>query len=93
MEFLQILLGVFGIILLIVLIILVVRLIFTLNKVDAILDDINQKLKSVQSIFDVASKVSTSISLVNDRLVNTISTVLFNLISKIKKKKESEEEF
>ncbi len=92
MEFLLILLAIFGIILLITLIILCVRLNFTMNKIDYLLDDITKKMNSVNHVFDVVDKVSNSVSLVNDRFFDMAMSFIANLFSK-RKKKEKEEEF
>ena len=75
MEFLLMLLAVFGIILLIALIILCVRLNFTLTRVNLLLDDVNEKMK---------------VNMVNDRIVGLITSLIANLVSKFKKKEEEE---
>lgn len=93
MDYLLVLLIVFGIIFIISLIILIVRLNFTISKVDYILDDITAKLKTTNQVFEVVSKVSNSVSLINDRLVDVIVTFIANVFSKRKNKKEEEEEF
>lgn len=92
MDYLLVLLVVFGIIFIISLIILIVRLNFTISKVDYILDDITAKLKTTNQVFEVVSKVSNSVSLINDRLVDVIVTFIANVFSKRKNKKEEEEE-
>lgn len=93
MDYLLVLLVVFGIIFIISLIILIVRLNFTISKVDYILDDITAKLKTTNQVFEVVSKISNSVSLINDRLVDVIVTFIANVFSKRKNKKEEEEEF
>ena len=92
MDYLLILLVVFGIILLISLIILVVRLNFTINKIDYIIDDILKKLKTVNHAFEVVDKVIDSVSLINDRLVDLVATFIANLFAKRKKVEKNEEE-
>lgn len=92
MDYLLILLVVFGIILLISLIILVVRLNFTINKIDYIIDDILKKLKTVNHAFEVVDKVTDSVSLINDRLVDLVATFIANLFAKRKKVEKNEEE-
>ena len=92
MDFLLILLTVFGIILLITLIVLCVRLNFTLNKVDNLLTDLTKKMETVNNVFDVVNKVSNSVSIVNDRFFDMAISFIANLFSK-RKKKNNEEEF
>lgn len=95
MDFLLILLIVLGIILLATLIVLCVRLIFTLGKVDMLLDDAMKKMNSVNKVFEVVDKVTNSMSLVNDKMIDAISSIISKLFAGRKKneKLESEEEF
>ena len=92
MDYLLILLVVFGIILLISLIILVVRLNFTISKIDYMLDDMLKKLKTVNHAFEVVDKVTDSVSLINDRLVDLVATFIASLFAKRKKVEKNEEE-
>ena len=92
MDYLLILLVVFGIILLISLIILVVRLNFTISKIDYMLDDMLKKLKTINHAFEVVDKVTDSVSLINDRVVDLVATFIANLFAKRKKVEKNEEE-
>ena len=92
MDYLLVLLAVFGIILLISLIILVVRLNFTISKIDYMLDDMLKKLKTVNHAFEVVDKVTDSVSLINDRVVDLVATFIANLFAKRKKVEKNEEE-
>ena len=92
MDYLLIMLIIFGIILLISLIILIVRLNFTISKIDNLLDDITKKSNTVNHAFEVVVKVTDSISLINDRVVDIIATFIASLFAKRKNKKEESEE-
>ena len=95
MDFLLILLTVLGIILIIALIILIVRLNFTISKIDVILEDVEKKINSVNGVFQVIDKVTSSVSLVNDRMVESIVRLIAKIF-KTRKRKETikeEEEF
>ena len=74
------------------LIILIVRLNFTISKIDSLLDDIAKKLNTVNHAFEVVDKVTDSISLINDRVVDIIATFIASLFAKRKNKKEESEE-
>ena len=78
-------------ILLVVLIILGIKLIDTVNKTNAVLDDIEKKSKSLDGIFATIDNVTDAVSLISDRLVDGIAGVVGNLFSFKKKKKEDEE--
>ena len=92
MDFLLIMLTILGIIFLVVLIILFVRLNFTISKVDVLLDDLQKKMNTVNHAFEVVDKVTDSISLVNDRMVDAIVGAISKLFAWRKNKKEREEE-
>ena len=93
MDFLLIMLTILGIILLAVLIVLFVRLNFTLTRINNLLDDIEKKMKTVDGLFCVIDKITDSVSLVSDRMINTISSIISKLFTRKNKKIEEEEEF
>ena len=96
MEFLQILLCVLGSILLVALIILTVKVIMSVDRVNAILDDIEDKMKTVDEVFAVVDKITDSVSLMSDRVVDGIAGIIskiFTTKSKTKEIKEEMEEF
>ena len=94
MEFLEIMLAVLGIILLVVLIVLSIKLIMITTRINNLLDDAQEKMKTVNRLFMVVDKVSDSVSLVSNRFVDTIANIISKLFTKNNKvKKEEEEEF
>ena len=88
---LSVLLYVFGIILLIVLIILGIRMISFIDKADRVLGNIDKKVSSLDSLFDVIDKTTTNIATVTDK----ISISMLNFISRIfsRKKKNKEDNY
>ena len=80
-------------ILLVVLIILGIKLIDTVNKTNAVLDDIEKKSKSLDGIFSTIDSVTDTVSLVSDKLVEGAAALLGKLFSLRKKKKEEEDEY
>ena len=95
-EILTIIIYVLLIILIIVAIIIGVKLIMTLHKVDVLLEDVTQKVKTLDRVFELVDTVNDKISLVGDTVVGFISGGLRRLFKdrkKYKKRKiESEEE-
>ena len=85
---LPVLLYITGIILLIVLIILGLRLIQVLNKVDRVIDNIEEKVNSFNNVFDVVSKATDSLALIGESFVGS----LIGFVSKIFSKKFKNEE-
>jgi len=88
-ELLLVLLYILGSILLVVLIILGVKLIKTMNKVSLVVDDINKKVRSLDSLFSIIDMTTDKLSLLSDRMVDGI-TFLIKKIFKPKKRKEDE---
>lgn len=93
MEDMSLILGIityiFTIILLIVAIIVGIRIIGLTEKADKVLDDIQEKVNSLNGMFSVVNKVSSSMELISSKIANGI----VNLFGKVfKKKKEDNEE-
>ena len=92
MEELSLLLGIitniFTIILLVVAIIIGIRIIGLTDKAEKILDDVEEKINSLNGIFNVVNKVSLGMDAIGNKITSTIT----NLVSKVSKKKKEEEE-
>ncbi|MBE6160562.1 MAG: hypothetical protein E7157_05930 [Lactobacillales bacterium] len=91
-SFFQIVLYALGSCLLLVLIFLCIRLFFTLEKVDKLIDDINNKSKKLDGLFNSIDKITDAVSNVNDKFIGIIFNVLSNVKNKIKRKKGKDEE-
>ncbi len=92
MEELSLILGIityiFTITLLIVAIIIGIRIIGLTDKIDRILDEVEEKVNSLNGMFNVFNKFSLGMELVSSKVTGTIS----NLIGKVFKKKKEEED-
>lgn len=95
-EFLQMLLYILGAGLLVALIVLVIKLIYTITRVNSILDNLEVKIKSIDKAFGFVDRIVDSLSLVSDKLVDGITLGLSKIFShksgkkNINKKKEDE---
>lgn len=85
---LPVLLYIFGIILLIVLIILGIRMIQVLDKVDRIVDNVEEKVNSVNGFFEMLDKTSYGISMFGDKIINLVSGAISKIFNKNKKDEE-----
>jgi len=92
MEFLQILLYVLGSIFLITLIILTIKLIMSIDRVNAILDDVEDKMKTIDEVFSVVDKITDSVSLMSDRIVDGLAGIISKIFTTKKKSKQIKEE-
>ena len=78
------------IILLIIGIILGVRAIQTLNKVDKVVDDVNDKVQSLNGFFNLIDFTTDKIVSVTDKVVDGVSGLIGNIFKR--KNKDDEEE-
>ena len=91
-SFFHIVIYILCIILLIVLIFLFVKLIFTLNKVDKLIDDISEKSKKIDGAFNLVDRVTDTVASVSDKFTGVIFNAITGLSKKVKKKRERDEE-
>ena len=85
---LPVLLYIAGFILLIVLIILGIRLIQVLNKVDIIVDNVEEKVNSLNTAFNVVDRVSDTLATVGESVITTIVGGISRIFNKRMKKEE-----
>lgn len=81
------------IILLIIAIIIGIKFIITMNKVDEMVDDVNDKIKSLDKVFNIIDFTTERISLIGDTVVNFVVGKLSGLFTSKKKKKSKKEEY
>ena len=91
-SFFQIILYALGSCLLLVLIFLSIRLFFTLEKVDKLIDDINDKSRKLDGLFDSIDKITDVVSSVNNKFIGIIFNTLSSIKNKLKRKKERKDE-
>ncbi len=87
-TFLQIVLYVLGAVLMVCLIVLIIKTIYTVNRINFLLDDVQRKLKAVDRVFVAANHLADTVSLATDK----IGSGLMNFVSKIFKKGKKERE-
>ncbi len=80
-EFLQVVLYVLGAVLLVALIILVIKLIYSVNHVNNILVSIEMKMKTVDKAFASIDRVVDSFSMVSDKIVDKVSSLVGKIFS------------
>ena len=83
-----------GIILIVVLIILGIKLIMMLDKMDKVVDNVNDKLNSLNAIFSFVDRTTDSLAMISDTVINSIASFVYKMFkNKKKKRKNVEEEF
>ncbi len=88
-EIFPIILYFLGAVLLIVVIILVTRLISTVDKVNILLDDIEDKSQSLNGLFDAINKVGDTLSAANNRVTGFVAGIASKMFKERKKKKKA----
>ncbi len=92
METLQIIIYVLLIILILVAIVIGVRLIITLHKVDALVDDVTEKVKTLDRVFEIVDAFNNKMSALGDSVVGFISGGIKRLFKNRKKYDYEDEE-
>ena len=84
---LPVLLYIVCIILVIVLIVLGIKLIFTLDKVNKVVDDVSDKVNSLNGIFSFIDRTTNSFALITDKLIllQVLSLKYLKVVRKRKK--------
>jgi len=91
MDALPILIYILSAVLLVYIIILVNKLIKTVDKTNAILDDIEEKSQSLNSLFYMIDSVSDTVASLNDRLVDGVTGMIKKIFFR-KKGREKDDE-
>ena len=96
MEFLQtflpILLYILGAVLLGVLIYLVIKLLDTVDKVNVILDDVEDKSQQLNGLFDACENVGDTVNGVSFKIANMFSKIVGTVAKKKRRKIEEDDD-
>ena len=76
---------------LVVVIVIGIKLIFTMNKVDLLLDDVTKKVHSLDRVFNMIDYTTDKVTMISDTVVNFITSKLKRII-KFKKNDEEDED-
>lgn len=91
-SYLQFLLYVLGAVLLGALIVLVIKLVSSINRVNTILDSVQNKMKTVDKAFGAVDRIVDSFSMVTDKVVDGIAGGINKIFSHKKKKTKIDDE-
>ena len=84
-TFLPILLYILGIILMVIPIILGIKAIQMMDKMDRIMDNIEDKVNSLNGMFAVINKTTDSIDLISSKVVGVVTNTIGRLFRRKKK--------
>lgn len=94
LSFLPIIIYILLIIILIIGIILGIKSIITINKVEKVVDDVNEKVESLNGLFQIVDFTTDKIVTITDKVVDAVSGIASKLFfkKKVKKIKEDNED-
>ena len=81
------------IVLLVVAIIVGIKLIFTITKVDELIDDVTEKLSSFDRLFNVINFTTDRFGVISETVISFITSKLKKLMKPKRKTKREEEEY
>ncbi len=87
-EVLPVILYILGAILLVCLIVLTIKLIITMNKVEKVVDNITEKVSTLDKMFEIIGLVTGKFTAVTDKVVDIVTSA----IEKIFKRKDEIDE-
>ena len=89
-SFLQIVLYVLGAVLLVALIVLTIKIIYSVNRINLLLDNVERKMKTIDHAFNAVDKVVDAFSFASDKVIDGVASLVSRVFAH-KKNKESEE--
>ena len=92
LTFLPLVIYILLIILLLVGIILGIKTIITMNKVEKVVDNVNEKVESLNNVFNLIDFTTDKLAAFTDRIVDIAGTIFSKLLFKKKRKKDDYEE-
>ena len=93
LSFLPLVIYILLIILLMVGIILGIKTIITMNKVEKVVDNVNEKVESLNSVFNLIDFTTDKIAAFTDRLVEVAGSVFSKLLFRNKNKKRKKDDY
>ena len=85
-SYLQFLLYVLGAVLLGALIVLVIKLIYSVNRINNVLDNLERKIKTVDKAFNAVDRLVDSFSMATDKIVDGVANAISKVFSHKNKK-------
>ncbi len=92
LQFLPIVIYLLLIVIIIVGIILGIKLIITIDKVDKIVDDVNNKIERITPLFDSLGMISDKVGGFFATVISTIESIVTKIFTKNDKKRKKESE-
>ena len=92
MDVLPIILYVLGAVLLVALIVLTIKLIYSVERINVLLDGVERKMKTVDKIFGAVDNMADAFSALSDKVVDGIAGIINKVFGRRKKRNRDLEE-
>ena len=89
MEVLPIILYVLGAVLLVALIVLTIKLIYTVERVNVLLDGVERKMKTLDKIFGAVDNMADAFAALSDKVVDGIAGIISKVFGRKKKRNKN----
>ncbi len=90
MDVLPIILYVLGAVLLVALIVLTIKLIYTVERVNVLLDGVERKMKTVDKIFGAVDNMADAFAALSDKVVDGIAGIINKVFGGRRKKRNKD---
>ena len=91
-NYLEFLLYILGAVLLGAMIVLVIKLVYSVNRINSILDNVESKMKTVDKAFGAVDRIVDSFSMVTDKVVDGVANAINKIFNHKKKKNRIKDE-
>lgn len=91
-AFLPIIIYILLIVLIVILIVLGIKIIITMNKVEKIVDNVNEKIERVSPLFNIIGYASDHVVGMFDRIFEVVEGLISKIFSKNKESVEMEDD-
>lgn len=86
LEFLPIIIYILLIIILLIGIVLAIKCLITLDKVEKVVDNVNEKVKALDGLFHIIDSTTDRIVLITDKVIEGITSLIASLFTSKKTK-------
>ena len=92
LEFLPIIIYVLLIIILLIGIVLAIKFLITLDKVEKVVDNVNDKVRALDGLFHIIDTTTDRVVLITDKVIEGLTSLVANLFISKKNKPAKKEE-
>ena len=89
LDFLPSIIYILLIIILLIGIVLAIKFLITLDKVEKVVDNVNDKVRALDGLFHIIDTTTDRVVLITDKVIEGVTSLIANLFVSKKKKKDN----